>query len=316
MDTFLRHVALATPLFSLVFLGYALMRFSGWPKAMSDSLSKFVFSVALPAMLFRLMSDFSKLPPVDARLMIAFFGGCLIVFVIGRLLAWKLFALDGVSQSIFALGGIFSNNVLLGLPLAKVTLGEAAMPSVALVIVFNALILWTLVTVSIEWAKHGSFSVQGFAKTLRGVLTNPVVAGIVAGVLFAWTGWSLPAAIDAPLTMVGQAASPMAMIALGMGLAEYGVFEGWRISAAISAVKLLVQPLAVWLLAWLLDLPPMETRVVVLLASISVGANVYLMSRHFQVLEGPVASSLVLSTAIAALTTPLALTLIDLALRL
>ena len=62
---------------------------------MAESLSQFVFSVALPAMLFRLMSDFSKLPPVDVRLLIAFFGGCLIVFVIGRLIAWKLFALDG-----------------------------------------------------------------------------------------------------------------------------------------------------------------------------------------------------------------------------
>jgi hypothetical protein len=315
MDTFLHHVALAAPFFALVFVGYALMRFSGWPTAMSESLSQFVFSVAIPAMLFRLVSDYSKLPPVDARLMIAFFGGCLVVFFIGRMIAWKLFALDGVSQSVFALGGVFSNNVLLGLPLAKVTLGDAAVPSVALIIVFNALILWTLVTVSIEWARHGTLSVKGFAKTLRGVLTNPCVGSIFAGLLFGWTGWPLPAAIDVPLNMIGQAASPMAMIALGMGLAEYGLRGGWKISFAISTVKLLLQPLVVWGLAWLLGLPAMETRVVVLLASISVGANVYLMSRHFKVLEGAVASSLVLSTGLAALTTPLVLTLIDLFLR-
>jgi len=53
----------------------------------------------------------------------------------------------------------------------------------------------------------------------------------------------------------------------------------------------------------------METRVVVLLSSIAVGVNVYIMSRQFKVLEGPVASSLVLSTGLAALSTPLALTL-------
>jgi malonate transporter len=169
------------------------MRICGWPKAMSENLSRFVFSVALPAMLFRLMSDLSQLPPVDARLLLAFFGGCLIVFVIGRLVAWRLFALDGVGQSVFALGGVFSNNVLLGLPLAKVALGDAALPSVALVLVFNALILWTLLTVSIEWARHGSFSLRGFAKTARGVLTNPIVAGILAGTLFGLTGLPLPA---------------------------------------------------------------------------------------------------------------------------
>lgn len=312
MDTFLHHVALAAPLFSLVLVGYVLMRFSGWSAAVSDSLSQFVFSVALPAMLFRLMSDSSKLPPVDARLLIAFFGGCLIVFVIGRLIAWKVFALDGVSQSVFALGGVFSNNVLLGLPLAKVALGDAAVPSVALVLVFNALILWTLVTVSVEWARHGSFSMRGFAKTVRGVLTNPVVAGILSGTALSLTGWSLPAAIDVPLSMVGQAATPMALIALGMGLAEYGIRAGWRVSVAISAVKLLVQPFVVWMLARLLGLPAMETQVVVLLSSMAIGANVYLMSRQFKALEGPIASSLVLSTGLAALTTPLALTLVGL----
>ncbi|MFZ2853440.1 MAG: AEC family transporter [Rhodocyclaceae bacterium] len=309
MNTFFHHVALASPLFVLVFVGYFLMRWSGWPKSMSESLSRFVFSVALPAMLFRMMSDLSKLPPVDARLLIAFFGSCLIVFVIGRLIAWKFFALDGVAQSIFALGGVFSNNVLLGLPLAKVALGDAAVPSVALVLVFNALILWTLVTVSVEWARHGSFSLHGFAKTVRGVLTNPIVAAILSGTLFGLSGLPLPAFVDSPLNMVGQAAAPLALIALGMGLAEYGVRDGWKISVAISAVKLVVQPLVVWLLARLLGLPPMETQVVVLLASIAVGANVYLMSRQFKTLEGPVAGSLVLSTGLAALTTPLVLTL-------
>jgi len=314
MATFLQHVALATPFFALVFAGYVLMRFSGWPRTMSDNLAQFVFSVPIPAMLFRLVSDYSKLPPVDPRLMFAFFGGCLIVFALGRFIGWKLFALDGVSQSAFALGGVFSNNVLLGLPLAKAALGDAAVPSVALVIVFNALILWTLVTVSIEWARHGSLSVKGFAKTLRGVLTNPCVGSILVGLLYGAIGWPLPAAVDVPLGMLAQAASPLAMIALGMGLAEYGVRDGWRISCAISAVKLVVQPLVVWGLAELLGLPMMEKRVVVLLASMSVGANVYLMSKQFKVLEGPVASSLVLSTGLAALTTPVVLTLLDLAL--
>ncbi|MGB2682599.1 MAG: AEC family transporter [Candidatus Competibacter sp.] len=312
MNAFLEQIALAAPLFVLVFVGYGLMRLSGWPKSMSDNLTRFVFTVALPAMLFRLMSDFSKLPPVDARLLLAFFGGCLIVFAIGRLVAWKLFELDGVGQSVFALGGVFSNNVMLGLPLAKVALGEAAVPSVALVLVFNALILWTLVTVSVEWARHGHFSVRGFAQTARAVLTNPIVAGILSGSLFGITGLPIPALVDTPLMMLGHAATPLALVALGMGLAEYGVRDGWRISLAISAMKLLVQPLVVWLLARGLGLPAMETRVVVLLASIAVGANVYLMSRQFQTLEGPVASSLLLSTGLAAITTPLALTLLQL----
>ena len=286
------------------------MRVAGIPKSWAHALSQFVFVVALPAMLFRLMSGFSRLPPVDTRLLIAFFGGCLIVFVVGRVVAWKAFGLDGVGQSVFALGGVFSNNVMLGLPLAKIVLGDAALPSVALVLVFNALILWTLVTISVEWAKHGSFSIGGGAKTAVAVVTNPIVAGIVLGAAFSFTGLSIPTLIDVPLGWLSQAAAPITLIALGMGLAEYSIRRGWQISVAITAIKLFLQPFIVWALARILDLPPIETNVVVLLASIGVGVNVYLMSKQFKVIEGPVAGSLVISTALAALTTPFVLAII------
>ena len=309
MNAFFHHLGLSLPLFLLVLVGYAAMRLSGWPAVVSESLTRVVYSVAIPALLFRLLSQSASFPPVDSRLLIAFFGGCLIVFVIGRIIAWKLFALDGVSQSVFALGGIFSNCVMLGLPVAKVSFGDEAVPSVALVLVFNALTLWTLVTVSVEWARHGSLSIKGFGRTAKGVLTNPIIVGILSGTFFGLTGVSLPGFIDETLSMVAQSASPMALIALGMGLAEYGVRNGWRISVAVSIVKLIVSPLVVWGLAWLIGLPKMETQVVVVLASMSVGVNVYMMSRQFKALEGPTASSLVLSTMLASVTTPLLLTL-------
>jgi predicted permease len=205
---------------------------------------------------------------------------------------------------------VFSNNVLLGVPLAKSALGDEALPSVALVLVFNALTLWTLVTVSVEWARSGSFTLAGFGNTARNVLTNPIVAAILAGTLFGFTGLALPGPLDAMLAGLGRIAAPAALLVLGMGLAEYGVRQDWRQSAAICALKLAVHPLAVWVLGLALGLPPVELRAVVLLASLSVGANVYLMSVQFGALQGPVASSLVLSTALAALTTPVLLSIL------
>jgi predicted permease len=309
--TFLHHLALAAPLFVLILAGYLLARFCHWSKEGIDALSRFVFTLALPALLFHLMSDLSRLPPVDSRLLAAFFGGCFITFIIGRLAGWKLFGLDGVSQSVFALGGIFSNNVLLGIPLARATLGEAAIPCVALVLVFNALTLWTLVTISVEWSRHGSLSARGFVKTAKNVLTNPIVASILSGTTVGLTGIKLPAMITGPLTMTADAATPLSLIVLGMGLARYDWHNHLRLSSAICVLKLVVQPLVVWSLATLIGLPTLETQVVVLLASIAIGVNVYLMAHQFKTLEGPVAASMVISTVMAAITTPLALTLIS-----
>lgn len=306
-----QHIALLTaPLFLLVLGGFALARWARWPRAVADGLTRFTFAIAIPTLLFRLMSDFSRLPAVDARLLIAFFGGCLIVFALGRAIARWVFGMDGVSQSVFGLGGIFSNNVLVGVPLAKITLGEASMPAVSLVLVFNALILWTLVTVSVEWARKQTPSWRGMAQLARSVLTNPIVASILAGTVFGFADVPLPGVIDETLALVGQTAVPLSLIVLGLGLAEYRIREGWRESVAICVLKLVGQPLVVLLLARALGLPAMETQAVVMLASLPVGVNVYLMSRQFGALEGPVASSLVLSTVTAAVTTPLVLALL------
>jgi predicted permease len=151
----------------------------------------------------------------------------------------------------------------------------------------------------------------GLAKTARSVLTNPVVAAILTGTAVGLSGLKLPAWLDVSLEAISRLAAPTALAVLGMGLAEYGVRRGWQQSAVICAIKLVLQPLVVWGLAWLLGLPPLETNVVVLLSSLSVGANVYLMSQQFQSMQGPIATSLVASTALAAITTPLLLAIVQ-----
>ncbi len=317
--TVVHHFVLSLPLFALVALGYAAVsasrralrdgRWATLPHRAGRGLTAVVFAVVLPAKLFSMMSDLSRLPPVDARLLVAFFGSCLLVFGVGRVVGKWLFDLDGTAQSVFALGGVFSNNVMMGIPLAQAMLGDAALPAVALVLVFNALTLWTLVTVSVEWARHGSLSLPGIGKVVRSVLTNPIVVAIAIGSAVGLSGLVLPEVVRAPIGWIAATATPLALIALGMGLAEHGLGAGWRESVAITALKLVVQPLVVWLLAWMLGLPPLETRVVVLLGSLAVGVNVYLMARQFQALEGAVATSLMLSTVAAALTTPVFLAL-------
>lgn len=288
-------------------VGYGLSRWGRWPKAVSDALTRFTFSVAIPAFLFRLMIDFRSLPPVDARLLIAYFGGSLLMFAVSRVVAARAFRMDGVSQTIFAMGTIFSNNVLLGIPLAKIILGDASLPSVSLVVVFNSLTLWTLVTVSVEWARNGDVSLRGFAKTARDVVLNPVVSSVLLGIAFSFTGLTMPRVATDTLGLMSAAAVPMSLIVLGMGLAEYGVGEGVAASVVLSMLKLLAAPLVVYALARALALPVIETQAVVMLASLPVGANVYIMARQFDAMQGPVATSLVLTTALAAVTTPLLL---------
>ncbi|UJQ25233.1 AEC family transporter [Pantoea agglomerans] len=307
------QIYLSAPLFILILLGYCLTRLGKWPASISEGMNRFVFNVALPCMLLRVMSTFSQSPPVDARLLLAFFGSCLLVFIVGRLLATRLFNLDGVAASVFALGGIFSNNVMLGIPVATVLLGPEALPPVALVLVFNSLILWTLLTVSVEWAKQGSFSLEGLWRTLLGVLKNPLIIGILSGTAWSFLQRPLPLLAAEPLKMLASLAAPLSLVTLGMSLAHYRVRDGLKESYTICLLKLVLQPMTVWAIAWLTDLPPLESKVVVLLGSMAVGVNVYLMSQKFNVITGPAAASMLFSTVFAAVTTPIWMMLMTLA---
>ncbi|WP_338845166.1 AEC family transporter [Massilia sp. W12] len=306
----IQQILLSAPLFILVFLGYAVMKFANWPASMSENLSRYVFTLALPAMLFHLMSDLSRLPPVDWRLLLAFFGSCLILFALGRLLYWKVFKLDGASQAVCAMCGVFSNNVMLGVPLTKTLLGEQAMPAVALILVFNALVLWTMITASIEISRSGKVKPGDLKMIVWNVVRNPMVGSIVLGCLWGVSGIPLPKVVDDTVQLIGASAAPLALLALGMGLAEYGMGKDWRLPLVISVMKLVAQPLIAWLLCYWLGLGKTETAAVVLLASISIGVNVYLMARQFGAQEGPVASAILISTGLSALSTPWLMSLV------
>jgi predicted permease len=309
MEAFGHLLALTAPLFVLIAFGYALARFGGWRGAIADALARFVFSVAVPALLFRLMSDFSALPPVDPLLLVAYFGGTSIVYAIAIGVGRTLFAQDGATASVFGMGAIFANTVLLGLPLARVTLGDRALPAISLVIVFHSLVLWTLATVSVEWARHERPTLRDLVRTARDVVLNPVVGSILLGTAYGFFGWPLPQFLDRALAHIAESAVPLSLVALGMSLADYGIREGWRESLAMTGLKLVLLPLAVYGLARLFRLPPVDTQAMTLLAAMPVGANVYLMSKAFGTLGGPVASAVVVSTGLAALSAPVVIAL-------
>ncbi|MFG1920289.1 AEC family transporter [Cryptosporangium sp. NPDC048952] len=298
------QIAQSLPIFSLIVLGYVLATFAPWAREAGSALSTFVFNVSLPALLFSITSTPSRSTP-SWKVVGAYFGGCFVIFAVSRLVARFATGLDGVDGSLFAVGGIFSNNVLLGIPLAQAFLGPAALPVVAMVLIFNAAVLWTLATASIEQARGGALTAKSLLRTAVTVTVTPLVLAIVLGTCLRLVGLRVPSVVADPIHSLGQSATPLALVVLGIGLQRYGLREGWKISIGITAIKLVLHPLAVWLLALALGLSTIETLAVVLMASIATGANVYLMAEKFGTMQGPVASAIVVSTTLSVVTTPI-----------
>ncbi|MCF0253744.1 MAG: AEC family transporter [Duodenibacillus sp.] len=310
-NTFLHHLALCAPLFSLVFIGWGLVKAGFFDASVSKALGKFVFKLLMPALLFKQLSKLSEMPPVDWRVLIAFFGACAALFIAGRLIGRRAFGLDSTGQVIMGMGAIFGNNVQLGIPIVQTSLGDASMPTISLLIAFNVLLLWSSATACVEFGRYGRDMDWGkFFKALLAIFRNPIVIGMMAGACWSFTGLALPQTAARTVDLVAGATTPCALLVVGMGLAEHSFGAALSKAGAITALKLAVQPMAVYALCLLLGLGRVQTHAATLLSALPVAINLYIMATQFESERGTASASIFVSTFISAFTVPLVLTLL------
>lgn len=309
MTLFLYHLEVCLPLFLLVLLGWLLIKCKLFNTETSRALGSFTFRLLMPVLLFKLMSNISELPAIDYRAIGVFATSCVIVFFLGRLLG-RSFGLDNTGKTVFGMAAIFGNNVQLGVPIVQVSLGDGAIPTLSLIVIFSVLTMWTTAIVFVEFGKPGS--TQDMKKvfvSMTRVFKNPIVFAILLGSAFSFTGLKLPQFLDQSISLVAHATTPVALIVVGMGLAQHKFTAGLPKGLGISALKIVVQPLLVFLLARAIDLPDLETYAVTLTAALPVAINIYMMATDFRSEEGASSNAIFVSTLLSAVAIPITLTL-------
>lgn len=303
--SFAQALGITFPLFALILLGFCLVRYLNWPDTIGQALERFVFTIALPAMLLNLTSNLANLPPLDPRVLVAFFGGYLVVFLALRLSGRRLLGYEPVACAVFGTTAIYGNIVLLGLPLISAVLGQDGLATAVPILALNSIALWSLATVAVEQARGVPFTLSGLSSVGKGFFGNPLIVAMLSGGLISLTGLTLPGPIRSTLDLLQAAAVPLALVTMGMGLAGYRITSGLRDALVMSLAKLVALPALVIGIALAIDLPPLETQVLALLASAPMGVNSYLISRRFDALQGPVSTALLVSTLASAALTPL-----------
>ena len=209
------------------------------------------------------------------------------------------------------MGGIFGNNVQLGVPIVQTGLGAAAMPTISLIIVFNVLLLWTTATACVEFGRtNGRIDVRKFLLAMTNVVKIPIVLGISSGTLWMLTGIKLPKVVADTVSLISSATTPCALMAVGMGLAAHSISSALAKSLVVTVLKVAVQPLFVYLLCRLLGLSDIQTQAATLLACLPVAVNLYIMAAQFDSEEDLASSALFISTLVSAFTVPLTMTLL------
>ena len=217
--------------------------------------------------------------------------------------------------SVRAISAGYGNLVQVGLPLSAALFGEAGLAIHITIISLHALLFLTVLTALVELdlarerRRQGQADAhfgQTLALTARNTIVHPVVLPVLAGLLFNATGLALPAVLDEVLQVLGQAVVPLCLVLIGLSLAAYGVRGVAKGASAIAAIKLLVAPTAVLVIAhWGVGLAGLPLAVVVMAAALPVGSNALIFAQRYQTLEGEATAAIVFSTLAFAATAPL-----------
>ncbi len=298
-------LSVVAPVFSVILIGFLVAQRRWLPEGTGKGLSDFIFNIAMPAMLFRTMATVADSGVAPFGLLVGYFAANFATWVLATLATTRLLKRPIEDAPAIAMAACFGNTVMLGLPLGTAYFGDRAASAIAVIVAVHAPILWIVATLQQEWVGRAES-----AKTLvrlREIAVelalNPIIFSVVAGSLWRLTGIGLPSVADKTLGLLGQAAIPGALFALGMGLTRFEVRSDLLALSVISGLKLIVMPtIALVVSAHVLGLSPIGTDAVTLLAACPTGANAFLFASRYNRAVGPVSGAIAAGTALAALT--------------
>ncbi|MGM9428223.1 AEC family transporter [Hydrogenophaga sp. MI9] len=294
-----------TPVFLLIALGYLAGRVNWIRDEAVRDLSNLVFLLLIPALLFRTMSAV-HVETLDLRPLAAYFPAALLLLMAS--IAWRGFHRASV---VMALGGVFSNMVMIGITLVELAYGKQALVTLLTLVSVHALILLTVGSVVLELvvareAREGGERAPHVLQTawsaFKGALIHPIPLPILSGLLYAQTGWGLPAVVDKPLQLLGNAFGPISLVLVGVTLARTPLTGHLRPALWISLSKNLLLPLMVGVSAWLWGITGLPLTVIVVAAALPTGANVFLFAQRYEVAQGLTTAAMGLSTVLALFT--------------
>ncbi|MBJ3776871.1 AEC family transporter [Acuticoccus mangrovi] len=303
-------LSIVLPVFGFIGIGYGVIWGRILKPDVGDGLGSFVFTIAVPTLLFRAIGTL-KLPDISPwPYWLAYFCGVLITVGIGALLVEKAFGRDARAGVIGGLSSSFSNTVMVGLPIVTQAFGDEGLVTGFLLVAIHLPVMMTISAILIEVAEYrdgtGSGGVRITAALQRvfySLMFNPLVIAILAGAAFRLTGLPLTGIPRTIIDRISDTAIPLALVAMGMSLHKYGISGNVRPALALTALKLLGMPAVVYVLAvHVAGLPPIAASVAVVMAACPTGVNAYLIATRFRTGLALSANTISLTTVLSILT--------------
>lgn len=288
------------PVFAIILIGYLAARTGMVPASANRDLNRFVVWIALPALMFHIVATTDWVHLWDTPFVIASLAGSLITFALGMGIG-RLRGLDLADMAVDGLNASYSNAAYIGLPLFMLTMGPHAMPYVIIAATLTLMVQFACGVIVIELGHHRHMGLaHALRKAVMGVIRNPVVAGPVLGFLWWLTGWHLPDPLEQCTRMLGAAASPTALVAIGLFLAERPLVEAVsnRFVLMLTSAKLIFHPAITALIAYpILGMGSFTAALAVAMGALPTGTGPFMVA-SFYARDGKVTSGAILLSTI------------------
>lgn len=285
------------PVFLVIGFGYASV-WRGWfPVQGVDGVLKFAQSFAVPCLLFQAIANLDLGASFNAGLLASFYAGASICFALGTVGARVLFKREWEDCVAIGFCCLFSNSVLLGLPISERAYGADALTGNFMIIAVHSPFCYGLGITVMEIVKGRGQGGWAMARSVgNAMFHNPLVIGILAGFAVNLGGLTIPLVVDDALSLIVRAALPAALFALGGVLIQYRPEGDMKAIAMVCAIGLLVHPALVWGFGNALRVPEELFRAGVLTAAMAPGFNAYIFANMYGRGRRVAASSVLIAT--------------------
>jgi malonate transporter len=295
-------LAVTLPIFLLVAIGYGAARFGPLTVDQVRGISWFVLNIALPALLFQLLTRSRLQDRLEWHYLLVYGTGSL-AMLLGGFVYWRFVEKTGApSAAVRGFGMANSNTGFMGLPIALQFIGPEAAFAVALnLVVENLLILPGLMILGHDRQAAGG-GLAGKLRMMGTLVRSPLILAIVAAVLSVAMALTPIAPIARVINLLAGAASPMALFAIGGSLAGLRIGGMVRPVLQISAGKLILHPLIMIALLQIIVIgDPALRRSAVLLAAMPMASVYPIFGERYG--EGRLAAATLLFSMVASFAT-------------
>lgn len=298
MDSFVYSINATMPIFIIMILGGIFKKIKLIDDEFANTANKLVFNITLPVMVFGDLAQADFMSEFNPKFVLY----CMLVTLISILAIWFLtekIMKDEAGKGSFIQGAYRSSAAILGMAFIKNVYSDAGM---APLMILGAVPLYNIFAVIILTVKGNSGKKVGYKKTFINILKNPIIIGIILGVLSSLLGIKYPVMINKTISMVGSLTTPLALICIGATFKGSKAIKKLKPAVLASMIKLIILPCVFLPVAVLAGFRYQELMAIVIMLGSPTTVSSYIMAKNMKNDDVLASSIIVLTTLLSAFT--------------